>query len=639
MGLTRQLKETKPFNHLPEEILEEFCKAAVLKKFPPHTHIFNQHDPPTGYLYILKEGLVEIVALTPGGVEMVVAYRKKGSFFGGTPVFTNEPYTAGARTLNPTECYLIPQNLVAKAAKQYPQIYEHLSRAIFSQVRSLYMKMVGEHAKNALAQMEAYPFQKRLSSIMSSPVETCPPATPVKEVAQRMAQKGIGAMVVCDETNCPAGIVTERDLVAKVLAREAGEGPLPTASDVMTPNPFTMTPDTYMYEAISFMMGHRIRHLPVLDNGDIVGIVTVQDLMRYRSQKSMLLVGRVKEAQTIDDLVTAKAEMVKVAKALMCESRSIFETMEILSYIHHRILSRCFEIVLQLMAQQGMTPPDIRFCLVIMGSGGRKEMLLGPDQDNGIIYEDFPDSMLEEVEAFFIPFNDKLVEAYARIGYPLCKGGVMANNPFWRGRLKDWRARVSDWIWVPEPKKVMHTNIFLDFMPLFGAPSLCQDLRHFVQGEVRKNPKFLYHLLENDLQNKPPIGLLGRFIVERGNEHKGKLSLKKAGSIFIVDCIRIFFLEKGIGATTTAERLNELVKLGVFSQETAEHLKAALEAFTFLRLRNEIALIDQGKEPSHYIDPYALNKNEQDLLREAFRAAGKLQVSTERHFGQVGLYF
>jgi CBS domain-containing protein len=69
-----------------------------------------------------------------------------------------------------------------------------------------------------------------------------------------------------------------------------------------------------------------------------------------------------------------------------------------------------------------------------------------------------------------------------------------------------------------------------------------------------------------------------------------------------------------------------------FNSETAEHIKAAFEAFTFLRLRNEIALIEQGRTPSHYLDPYALTNAEQELLREAFRAASKLQDSTKRHF-------
>ena len=180
----------------------------------------------------------------------------------------------------------------------------------------------------------------------------------------------------------------------------------------------------------------------------------------------------------------------------------------------------------------------------------------------------------------------------------------------------------------------MYSTIFFDFMPLSGDSSLCQDLRVIVHAELRRSPSFLYFLLENDLKNKPPLGMLGRFIVEKDAAHKGELSLKQAGSIFIVDCIRMFLLEKGVDATTTVDRINELVKLEVLNQETAEHLKAALEAFTFLRLRREIELIDEGKEPSHYIDPYLLSKNEQEILKEAFRVAGKLQDSAKRHFGQ-----
>lgn len=634
MGLIKTLRDLQPFNHLPEDVFAEFEEAAKLKKFPAHIHIFNQHAPPTGYLYVVKEGLVEIVALTPGGVEMVVDYRKEGSFFGGTPVFTNEDYTAGARTVRQTVCYLLPAELIVEAARHFPQVTEYFTKAVYSRVRSLYSDMVSDHSRKALAQMEAYPFQKRLSEIMSSPVESCDLSTPVKEVARRMTQKGIGAMLVGDDSSPVAGIIAERDLVTKVLAREGVDCRDLTAFDVMTPKPFTMTPDTYMYEATAFMMGHGIKHMPVLDQGVLAGIVSMKDLMRYRSQKSMLLVGSIEEARTIEDLVSVRAQLVLVAKALLGETRSAFETMEILSYIHHCLLRRCYEIVLGEMEQQGMTLPDIRFCLIIMGSGGRKEMLLGPDQDNGFLFEDFPDDRTGEVEAFFIPFAEKLVEAFRRIGYPLCNGQVMVNNPLWRGRLKEWRSRVSRWIRVPEPKRVMYSTIFLDFMPLAGDPSLCQDLRDILHSEVRKNPAFMYFLLENELQHKPPLGMLGRFVLEKGDEHAGKLSLKQAGSVFIVDCIRMFLLQKGIDATTTIERLEELVELGIFNQETAEHLKAAFEAFTFLRLRNEIALIEQGEEPSHYIDPNALTKKEQDLLREAFRAAGKLQDSTKRHFGQ-----
>ena len=635
MGLIKTLSETKPFNQLPGEIFTELDQAAEIRKFPAQTYIFNQHTQPTGFLYLIKSGLVEIVVPTPGGVEMIVDYRKEGTFFGGTPVFTDHGYAAGARTVKESECYLIPESILTKISINYPHITDFFNKALYSRVRNLYSDMVSNHAQNTLAQMEAYPFQKRLSEIMSTNVETCAPDTPIRDVARRMIQRGSSAMLVCDENQKLSGIVTEHDLVAKVLARETSDCQTSNASAVMTQQPHTMAPDTFMYEATTFMMGHKIRHMPILDRDEIVGIVTIQDLMKFRSQKSMLLIGNINKARTVEDLIIAREEIVKVAKALMSESRSHIETMEILSYIHHRIIHRCHDIVLDEMTRQGKKQPDIKFCFIIMGSGGRKEMLLGPDQDNGFIYEDFPDEKIDEVDAFFIPFAEKLVAALARIGYPRCRGKVMVNNPLWRGRLKDWQERVSNWIRVPEAQKVRYSSIFLDFMPIVGEASLCHDLRDIVFSEIRTHPMLLYHMMELDFQHKVPLSLIGRFSLDKDKKHKGQLSIKRAGSIFIVDCVRMFLLEKQVEATTTTERIDQLVQLKVFNLETAEHIKAAFEAFTFLRLRNEISLTDQGKFPTHYLDPYALTKNEQDLLKEAFRVASKLQDSTQRHFSKL----
>jgi CBS domain-containing protein len=632
MGPFQTLKNTEPFVHLPDAVIQELSTAAIVKAFPPNFLIFKHHDPPTGFLYVIKEGLVEIVTLTPGGLEMVMDYRQAGSFFGGTPIFMGDNYTAGARTVNPTECYLIPQEVLTDIARRYPHIIEHFSRAILSRVRRLYSDMVESHAQSALTPVEAYPFKKRLSEIMSAPLEVCSPQTPVREVARRMTERGIGAMVVTDEEKHAVGIITQTDLIGKVLVQNSIDIGLLTAADIMTANPLAMTPDNYMFEAAAFMISHNIRHLPILAQRKLVGIVTLQNLMRYRSQNSMLLVNSIKEASSLSELASANAQIVQIAKAFMAEARSHFETLEVLSYIHHCILRRCFELVLNEFHLAGKSPPNIRYCLMIMGSGGRKEMLLGPDQDNGFIYEDFPDSRLNEVEAFFGPFSERLTEAFEQVGYPKCNGNVMASNPLWRGRLKDWHARISNWIQVPEPKKVMYSTIFFDFMPLVGDPELCQDLREILYRELQGNTVFLYYLLENDLKHAPPVGLLGRFLLEKDGEHKGELSLKQAGSVFIVDCVRMFMLEKGIYASTTVQRLDELVKLNVFNQETAEHIKAALEVFFFFRLRQEISLLHQGKSPSHYINPYSLTRNEQDLLQESFRTAGKLQDSVRRHF-------
>lgn len=632
MGLSHTLQQIEPFNQLPADVVETLSESIEIKKFPPHVHIFNQNDAPSGFLYVVKEGLIEIVATTPGGMEMVVDQRSQGSFLGGTPIFTNQPYTAGARTVKATECFLIPAARLIELSRKYPQVTRQFNRSFFSRVRRLYADMVNEHGLNAQAQVEAYPFQKKLPEIMSSPVETCLPTATVKEIARQMASRGVGAIVVCDEHRQLRGIVTERDLVAKVIAVQGSDAQQMTADQVMSENPYVLPSDTYMYEATSFMVSHKIKHLPLVDNHTLVGIVSLSDLMRYRSQKSMLLIGKIRNATHIDQLVEARAELVKIARVLLNESRSPIEIMEILSYLHHCILKRGYEIVWQQIQHEGVPLPDLDFCFIIMGSGGRREMLLGPDQDNGFIYADYPDSEREKTEAFFDFFGERLVDAFATIGYPRCNGGVMASNSFWRGRLKDWSERIYDWVHTPEPKKVMYSTIFFDFMPLAGDAGLCQSLRDIVYQQIREFPLFLYHMMEQDFKHKVPIGMLGRFIVERDEAHQGMLSLKQAGSVFIVDCIRMYLLENQLDAVTTIERLERLVDIGIFNQDTAEHIKAAFEAFTFLRLRNEIALIEQGQFPSHYLNPSDLTRNEQELLKEAFRAASKLQDSARRHF-------
>ena len=472
MPLIKQLQETEPFRHLPESVFGELREAAVLKKYPANHDIFSQNDSPTGYLYVIKEGLITITLVSPGGIDMVVDYRKEGQFFGGTPIFTGEPYAGGARTVKPTVCYLIPAEILQRLQKDNPQLVTFFTSAVLSRVRKLYSEIVTEHSGSALNQMEAFPFKKRLSEIMTSPALTCSPEVTVKNVARQLTEHNVSFLVVVDERNTPVGVVTGSDLVAKVLAPENVDIESLVVEDVMRAKPKTMTPETYMFEAMAYMTRHGLNYLPIVDREQLVGVITPRDLLRYRSQKALLLLGNIKEEATIEGLASIHKEMVRVARALLSETRSTPEVMEILSHIHHAIIRRTFQICLTEMAAEGLTPPDIRYCFLIMGSAGRKEMLLYPDQDNGFIFEDFADSRQAEVDAFFIPFSEKLNSALAEVGYPLCDGGVMVRNQEWRGRLCDWQTRINSWLLDPEPTHVRNSSIFFDFLPLFGDEGL-----------------------------------------------------------------------------------------------------------------------------------------------------------------------
>ena len=636
MPLIKHLQETEPFSQLPESVFTELREAAIQKKYPANHDILLQNNPPTGYLYVIKEGLVTITLVSPGGVDMVVDYRKEGQFFGGTPIFTGEPYAGGVRTVKPTICYLVPADILLRLQKDHPQISNFFTSAVLSRVRKLYSEIVSEHSGSALTQMEAYPFKKRLSEIMTTSAVTCTPSTPVVAVARQLTENGISFLVVTNSENEPLGIITGSDLVAKVLAPENADAQAMIAQDVMRVGPRTMAPETYMYEAMAFMTRHSLNYLPVVDRNQLVGVVTPRDLMRYRSQKALMLLGNIQEEESVDGLALIHKEIVRVARVLLSETRSTPEVMEIVSHIHHAIIRRTYQICLNDMAADGLTPPaDIGFCFLVMGSAGRREMLLYPDQDNGFIFEDFPDERQAEVDDFFVPFSEKLNVALARAGYPLCEGDVMARNKEWRGRLVDWQERLNSWLMDPEPTHVRNSSIFFDFLPLVGDVALAHELRDMIAKGIATHQGFLYHMMTLDLRYKVPLGLLGRFHVEKEGNNAGLLSVKYGGCVYIVDCVRMFALERGIHAISTMDRLQALVAENVFAAETAEHIRAAFEALIFLRLRHEIGLIEADQTPSHFLDPHALSKTEQDLLKESFQAVSKLQDATKRHFSRT----
>lgn len=106
---------------------------------------------------------------------------------------------------------------------------------------------------------------------------TAPPQTSVSEAARLMADKAISAVLVM-EGNRLAGIFTERDAVFRVIApgRDAQTTQL---AEVMTPDPVTIAPDKTFGQALALMHERRIRHVPVLENGRPIGMVTARDAL------------------------------------------------------------------------------------------------------------------------------------------------------------------------------------------------------------------------------------------------------------------------------------------------------------------------------------------------------------------------
>jgi CBS domain-containing protein len=115
----------------------------------------------------------------------------------------------------------------------------------------------------------------RVSELIGGPVSSCTVDTTVLAAAERMIADDVGSLAVVKDESL-VGIVTERDIVREFASRESG---LRTVGDIMTPNPDSLSPDIDVDDAAAWMMGAGYRHLPVVENGKLVGIVSIKDVL------------------------------------------------------------------------------------------------------------------------------------------------------------------------------------------------------------------------------------------------------------------------------------------------------------------------------------------------------------------------
>ena len=114
-------------------------------------------------------------------------------------------------------------------------------------------------------------------------VKTISPEDTVKEAAVLMSRHNIGSLVVINSKKKVVGIVTERDIIDKVNAKDKLASRV-RVEDIMSPNVITIDSNSLIDDAVYLMVKHRIKKLPVLDNNELVGIITATDIVANSSE-------------------------------------------------------------------------------------------------------------------------------------------------------------------------------------------------------------------------------------------------------------------------------------------------------------------------------------------------------------------
>jgi CBS domain-containing protein len=124
-----------------------------------------------------------------------------------------------------------------------------------------------------------------IKTIMSSSPDYAEPQETARDAAMRMRQRAVGSLIVINDAYAPVGIITDRDLMERVLA--AGKDPDATRLvDIMTASPATIAETDTIGRALQLMREHSVRRLPVEDElGRVCGLVSLDDILANFAEK------------------------------------------------------------------------------------------------------------------------------------------------------------------------------------------------------------------------------------------------------------------------------------------------------------------------------------------------------------------
>ena len=147
---------------------------------------------------------------------------------------------------------------------------------------------------------------RTVAEVMTRPAVTATADEPVAAVSSRMRDHSVGSVVVIDGDK-PVGILTERDLVR--FAAVGGDSELSSVSEWMTPDPYTFGSNESCVDAFARLSEHGFRHIPVVDDGLLVGVVSMRDLMRVASIEPVLSPGQMEAPKGLAGVIVAETEV------------------------------------------------------------------------------------------------------------------------------------------------------------------------------------------------------------------------------------------------------------------------------------------------------------------------------------------
>lgn len=606
--IIQQLQQGAPFNALNDEQLALIAQHIEIRYTPAKTTLLNVGDP-VEHLYYIRSGSVELKRRDGrlyNRLEELDVFGQLGLLLDGRNRFH-------VQTLEDTLLYLIPAQVFHAFCEQSPTFADFMEVEDRARLRQASTRQVNQ---NTL-------LSERVGELIRREPVAVSPNTRIQEAARIMSESSVSSLLITDPLYDPTqggtellGIVTDRDLRERVVAQNY---PLENAiAEVMTTQLSTIERDELLFEALLMMLRDNIHHLPVLHRQQIVGVLSLSDLISQETQNSLFVVSHIFHCTTIEELIALKPDVDAAFCRLVQEDANSHMIGSAVSTI-----GRSFKQQLLKLAEAELGPPPVPYCLLALGSMGRDEQMIVSDQDNALILSN--DFRPAQHDPYFAKLAKILSDGLAQLGYTYCKGDIMATNPKLRLTESKWQQTFQRWMAQPNAETLLLSSIFFDLDGVAGDLSMANRLKAFIAEQASQSPNFLGCLARNALNRTPPLGFFRDFVVEKTGSHRNSINLKRRGTAPLVDVIRVHALAAGSTSQNSFARLDDLVASGWLTSSAVADLRDALEFISLVRIRHQARALQAGKPPSNNLNPEHLSSFERRSLKDAFQVLSHAQ--------------
>jgi CBS domain-containing protein len=584
-------------------------------EFPTGTAIL-QPGVACDALYFIFHGTVQLEAMGHADEETkVLAELVEGECFPLEAMEEDRPVFSTFRTNTDTVCYRLSLEdfrQLRTLSTVFADFCRYRAASFLEQSRRVY-RLHFSHQSD-----EQQRLNTPLSLLMRPNPLTARAGDAVRVVVSQMYDQDLDYAVVVNDDFHPEGIFTVRDLLRKVVV-PGGDLNAPVG-DVMTPSPRSLPVSALGYEAALMMAEEAFHHVVLEDRGRLAGVVMERELFNLQRVSLSQINAEIATASNLDKLKRLTADIDLLCENMVIQGVTADQLTQIISTLNDRVVSRALDLELS-----GMDLAGIRVAWIALGSEGRFEQTFATDQDNAIIFEAPEGMTADSVRELLLPVAGKFNQALDFIGFPLCKGNIMAGNPECCLSYKEWQKRFSNWIMSPTPEALLNANIFFDFRHLYGEAGLSDRLRTWLAEACVGQQRFLHLMTENAMQRTPPIGFFRDFVVDDDKEHPNSIDIKTSGVTLFVDAARVFALANGVTRGNTKQRL---LTVGDLCRWPQSEVNAWADAFSFLqslRIRHQLEARRDGGQSHNRINPYDLNNLDRKFFLESLRQAGALQ--------------